>query len=220
MANEQIERVRALVEQNKLSMKTVSLAAGLGETFVRDMLKRDREPSIENYRKVMDAIARLTGRVPLEEAQDLSPADVEPINRYSLPKDIDVLGAAAASEMGRGSFHFSMDPIDRVTRPPGLIGVKGVYAAYVENDSMWPMYSPGQLVFVSRARAPAPGDAVVIQFPGEVEGDASGFIKLLQRRTAEWVECKQFNPEGPVKYRNTKGLILHRVYTNNELFGI
>ncbi len=220
MASEQIERVRTLIESNKLKMKAVSVAADLGDTFVRDMIVREREPSAENYRKVIDAIARLTGRVPLEQTQGISPADVEPINRLALPRDIDVLGAAAGSEAGRGSFHFSMDPIDRVTRPPGLIGVKGVYAAYVENDSMWPMYAPGQLVFVSRVRAPAPGDAVVIQFPGEVEGDESGFIKLLQRRTAEWVECKQFNPEGPVKYRNVKGLTLHRVFTNNELFGI
>lgn len=220
MASNQIDQVRSLVEGNKLSMKAVSKAAGLGDTFVRDMIKREREPSAENFRKVMDAIARLTGRVPLDTVQELAPADVEQINRHALPKDIAVLGAAAGSEPGRGSFHFSLDPIDTVTRPPGLIGVTGVYAVYVENSSMYPMYKDGDLVFVSRVRPPAPGDAVVIQYPGEVEGEETGFIKILVRRTADWIECKQFDPPSPVKYRNVRGLTLHRVYTNNELFGI
>lgn len=221
MASEQVEQVRALVEGQKLNMKAVSLAAGLGETFVRDMLKRDREPSAENFRKVMEAISRLTGRVPLDPVGEVVPADVEHVPGAHLPKDIDVLGAAAGSELGRGSFHFSTDAIDRVSRPPGLIGVKGVYAAYVENDSMYPMYSSGDLVFANNFRPPRPGDPVIIQYPGEVEGDeVGGFIKILVRRTAEWVECKQFNPEGSIKFRNHPRLQLHRVYTNNELFGI
>ena len=115
----------------------------------------------------------------------------------------------------------SMDASDRVARPPGLIGVKGVFAVYVENDSMYPMYSGGDLVFANNFRPPRPGDPVIIQYPGEVDGDeVGGFIKILVRRTADWVECKQFNPPGTVKFRNHPRLQLHRVYTNNELFGI
>lgn len=222
MASEQVEQVRKLVEGGKLNMKAVSIAAGLGETFVRDMLKRDREPSADNLRKVLDAIARLTGRVPLDvqAASEVSASDHEGIHRTLLPRDVDVLGGAAGSDFDRGSFHFSMDPIDNVARPPGLVGINGVYAVYVENDSMYPMYKSGDLVFVNRLRPPAPGDTVVIQYPGEVESDFSGFIKVLVRRSSDWIECRQFNPEGPVKYRNVKGLTLHRVYTNNELFGI
>ncbi len=221
MASERAQQVEKLLEDHGLSMKAVSLAAGLGETFVRDMIKRDREPSAENFQKVMDAIARLAGRVPLDRAPDVTPANVEPVPRALLARDVDVLGAAAGSEIGRGSFHFSLDPIDRVARPPGLVGVKGVYAVFVENDSMYPMYSSGDLVFANSLRPPRPGDPVVIQYPGEAEGDeVSGFLKILVRRTADWIECKQFNPPGPIKYRNHPGLQLHRVYTNNELFGI
>jgi SOS-response transcriptional repressor LexA len=221
MASEHIERVRTLVEEHKLNMKAVSLAAGLGETFVRDMIKREREPSKENFDKVMDAIARVIGRIPLDPVKEVSPADIEPINRPTLSRDIDVVAAVAGSDHGNGSFRFSMDPIDKVARPPGLAGAKGVYSAYVENDSMWPMYSAGDLVFVSSIRPPRPGDAVVIQNPGDVEGqEAAGFIKILVRRTADWIECKQFNPPGPIKFRNRPDLVMHRVYTNNELFGI
>lgn len=221
MASEHIEQVRELVEAHKLNMKAVSAAAGLGETFVRDMIKRGREPSAENFRKVMDAISRLTGRIPLDPVREVVPAEVDHVPRSLLVRDVAVLGAAAGSEMGRGSFHFSMDAIDQVARPPGLVGVKGVYAAFVENDSMYPMYSEGDLVFASNFRPPRPGDVVIIQYPGEVEGDnVAGFIKILKRRTAEWIECEQFNPKGDVKFRNHPRLLLHRVYTNNELYGL
>ena len=221
MASDYVLKVKELVEAHKLNMKAISLAAGMGETFVRDMIKRDREPSKENYEKVMDAIARLTGRIPLEPVREVSAANIDPISRPSLTRDIDVVAAVAGSDPGRGSFKFSMDPIDKVARPPGLVGVNGVYSAYVENDSMWPMYSSGDLVFVSSVRPPRPGDAVVIQNPGDVEGDdPAGFIKILVRRTGDWVECKQFNPPGMIKFRNRPDLVLHRVYTNNELFGI
>ncbi|WP_449395550.1 LexA family transcriptional regulator [Devosia riboflavina] len=221
MASEQVERVKQLVESQKLNMKAISLAAGLGETFVRDMIKRDREPSAENLQRVMDAIARIGGRVPLDPVREVTPADIEPINRATLNRDIDVLGAAAGSEIGRGSFQFSLDPIDRVARPPGLVGVKNVYSVYVENDSMYPMYNDGDLVFANSTRPPRPGDAVIIQNPGDVEGDGvGGFIKILVRRTADWIECKQFNPPATLKFRNRPDLKLHRVYTNNELFGI
>jgi SOS-response transcriptional repressor LexA len=39
-----------------LSMKVASLEAGLGETFVRDALKRDKEPTFSNLQKVRQVI--------------------------------------------------------------------------------------------------------------------------------------------------------------------
>lgn len=221
MLNDDVERVRTLLKAHKLPMKTVSLAAGLNETFVRDMLERGRSPSNENYKAVMDAIGRLTGRVALEpQPTEVVPADIEQLKRDHRLLDIEVMGGAAASEIGRGSFRFSMDPIDRVARPAGLVGAKGVYAVYVENDSMYPKYDPGDLVYVSKHRPPAPGDVIVIQNPGEDETDFSGFIKILVRRTADWIETRQLNPEGPVKFRNRPDLVIHRVYTVNELYGV
>lgn len=220
MADDWREQIETLLQNHNLNMKAVSLAAGRGETFVRDILKRDRTPSTENLRLVMDAIARLSGRVPLDPATDVQPADVPPIGR-TISRDIEVLGSAAGSDIGRGSFRFSMEPIDRVGRPPGLVGAKGVYAVYVENDSMSPKYDPGDLVYVSQHRPAAPGDVVIVQnFGPDDEQDFSGFIKILVRKTADWIETRQLNPAGPVKFRNHKNLLVHRVYTNNELYGI
>lgn len=40
------------IHAKNLSMKEVSLRAGLGETWVRDALKRDKEPTVKNLEKV------------------------------------------------------------------------------------------------------------------------------------------------------------------------
>ena len=50
------ERIRAAIDAKGTSMKAVSLKAGKGETFVRDMLERDRAPSIDNLRSVANAL--------------------------------------------------------------------------------------------------------------------------------------------------------------------
>lgn len=52
------KRLKQALDDKGLTMKAASLAAGKGETFVRDMLERDRAPSIENF----IALARIVGR--------------------------------------------------------------------------------------------------------------------------------------------------------------
>jgi transcriptional regulator with XRE-family HTH domain len=45
-------RLEQAMRELGLTMKSLSLKAGLGETFVRDALKRGRKPSIENFKKL------------------------------------------------------------------------------------------------------------------------------------------------------------------------
>ena len=53
MANEMWkDRLQARLLETQHSMKSLSLAAGLGETGVRDMLKRTQSPSIDAMAKV------------------------------------------------------------------------------------------------------------------------------------------------------------------------
>src|SRR4051812_47823150 len=51
-------RLKKALEDNGLTMKAASIAAGKGETFVRDMLERDRAPSIDNF----ISIAKIVGK--------------------------------------------------------------------------------------------------------------------------------------------------------------
>lgn len=65
-------RVEARIDEVSTNMKAVSLKAGLGETFVRDMLKRGRAPGPDALAKIAAAldtsVAWLTGETSNGEA--------------------------------------------------------------------------------------------------------------------------------------------------------
>lgn len=67
MTDDWKKRLEGLIEAKGHNMKSLSLEAGLGETYVRDILKRSREPGIEK----LQALARVLD-VPLMAI--LSPA--------------------------------------------------------------------------------------------------------------------------------------------------
>ncbi len=222
MVDDWRSKMLAELDAHGLTMKAVSQRADLGDTFVRDMLKRGREPSAENLAAVRRAIAELlenAGPVARPSAE-VRPASVSFPPVSSLPKDVPVMGTAAASAIGRGAFTLFHDPVDYVTRPPGLLSAKGVYALFVENDSMLPRYEHGELVYVNPFRPVAVGDYVVIQEPApNSDNEFNAFIKQLVRRSAEWVETKQLNPPADLKFKNVPTLRVHKVMTWADLFG-
>lgn len=218
---DRIARIRSLLEEHSLNMKAVSLAAGKGETFVRDMLKRGRDPSASNLDAVESAIERLLGRVPLTPvAPEVREADAAPapFNKFTLAKDVEVMGTVAGSGISKGAFRITSDPVDIVLRPPGLENVKGLYALYVEGDSMSPKYEPGDLIYVNPHRPARPGDVVVVQDPLADGDDFEGYVKILVRKTADWLFTRQLNPDDELKFKVTPALRVHRVYTTAELF--
>jgi transcriptional regulator with XRE-family HTH domain len=145
-------RLRTLLDERGMPMKSASLAAGLGETFVRDILERNRRPSAEN----LAALARVLGTTVSgllgdEEARPSADAaapsgfreaEAEP---YDLGETNDIDRAIAAFKAGR-----VMDAWRLRTSALDLAG-----------------YRPGDIVLVSPHVPPAPGDAVVAQTEAE-----------------------------------------------------
>ena len=81
------KRLETAMEARGFSMKSLSLAAGLGETFVRDALKRDRRPTVDKLGKLADALG-----VPLaslvSDADALSGEEAELVERFrSIPPE-------------------------------------------------------------------------------------------------------------------------------------
>jgi hypothetical protein len=68
------ERIRTAIENKNTSMKAVSLKADKGETFVRDMLDRNRAPSIDN----LNAVAQALDMTLIELLSDKPIPQVEP----------------------------------------------------------------------------------------------------------------------------------------------
>lgn len=73
--NDWRKRLRDLMAARSLTMKDLSLAAGQGATYVRDVLERQRSPSIDNFVAMANALnvdpgSLLTGRPAPESRPD------------------------------------------------------------------------------------------------------------------------------------------------------
>lgn len=160
------------------------------------------------------------GAIPLPAHTELRPAPVPAPNGVGLPRDMPVLGTAAGSEDGNGSFQLTTDVIDYVRRPAGLAGAKDAYALYVEGESMAPRFEPGDLVFIHPHRKPQPGDYVIIQQADTVSGELRAFIKRLVKITGTTIRVTQFNPEATLDFIIRPGTRVHKVITDGELYGV
>ncbi|MCA1653395.1 MAG: helix-turn-helix transcriptional regulator [Sphingomicrobium sp.] len=97
------------------------------------------------------------------------------------------------TELGRSEI------LDHLPRPPSLAGDREAYAMTIVGDSMWPRFRPSRRVIVSPRSPVAIGDDVVVQLVGSGEDGerptVSVLIKEYVRRTAAFVELRQFNPD-------------------------
>ena len=86
--------------------------------------------------------------------------------------------------------------LDHLPRPASLTGDPGAYALTVVGDSMWPRFRPGRRIAVSPKAPVAIGDDVVVALRSDQStGAITALLKELVRRTASFVELRQFNPD-------------------------
>jgi hypothetical protein len=155
-------RLRALLEERDMPMKTASLSAGLGETFVRDVLERNRKPSVENLaalaRVLGTTVSYLLGDVDARASEATSPSGFgeEEAEPYGPGGASDIDRAIAAFKAGR-----TMDAWRLRTPALDLAG-----------------YRPGDIVLVSSQVSPVPGDAVVAQTEAERPEDVRTVWRL------------------------------------------
>ena len=159
----------------------------------------------------------IAGNLPEEPPE--APAEDMAIYRQKMPLDIPVKGVAVGGDDADFSFNGSIS--EYVRRPPGLTRSNGVYAVHVVSDSMSPKFEPNDLLYVSSMRPPATGDYVVVEMKEPQEGiPGKGFIKRLVKRGAVKLVLHQFNPDCDIEVEMDEVLHIHRVFTNNELFGV
>lgn len=148
----------------------------------------------------------------------------DPANsRPELPR-IPVVGSA----MGIGSFdpeqHVELTELDMaevldwVVRPESVAADKRAYAVTIVGDSMWPRFRPGRRVIVSPRAPVAIGDDVIVQLRGGADGGAeyqdrvtTVLIKELARRSATYIELRQFNPDVTFKVSADQVAAVHKV---------
>jgi phage repressor protein C with HTH and peptisase S24 domain len=106
------------------------------------------------------------------------------------------------------------DVLDYLAKPEALAGDPGAYALTIVGNSMVPRFKPGERVAVSPRAIVGIGDDVIVQLRGgEGEGERIKMvlIKELVRRTASYVELRQFNPDTVFRVEAKRVAAMHKV---------
>lgn len=141
-------RVQERLDATGLDMKAASVAAGHGETFVRDMLKRDREPSaskLQDLAKVLGvSLAYLSGETDATDQDGVeSTFDLITVNEYDVRLSAGG-GFVIDEENVKGVWRFSRSYlVDELRLNPRTLGV-----VEVQGDSMYPTLWAGDRVIV------------------------------------------------------------------------
>jgi phage repressor protein C with HTH and peptisase S24 domain len=207
-------RIGLAIERRGSSQSAVAKHFGITQSAVNQWIAKDKAPRSER----LAALARLLGielpwllsgegrmasDLPAESAGALSPdlSITSPVHKSevvfagprggSRVRDLPVYGAA---EGGDGVMILDSDPIEYVERTPELQEVKGAYAVYVLNDSMFPAYEPGDKVHIHPGKPIAPGKDVLFMRE-EKDGTRHALIKRLVRVSDKSWKVRQFNPD-------------------------
>lgn len=137
---------------------------------------------------------------------------------------IPVLGSAIGMSSFDPERHIELMEIDEgevldyIRRPLSLSGDKDAYALTVVGDSMWPRFRPGRRVIVSPRASVSIGDDVIVQLKGSEAQTALNrdavtavLIKELVRRSASYIELRQFNPHETFQVPMNQVATIHRV---------
>jgi len=245
---DEIEWIREGLKKPGKTKSGLAQALGRAPSAVSALLKGERVlkareiPKIEQYLEVKapkeliseavysvlrsrnpdEAPARARGDDLEEPNVDLSKAEPVPANqRFGGPRDVPVYGTAVGGGDEDGDFRFNGEQIDMAPRPPGIANRKDVFCLYVENDSMFPKFEPGERLYVDPHRKPRQGEYVVVELHGESEGEpGKGYIKRLVKQTPTRLVVSQFNPPKELEFEADRVKRLLRVIPTDELLGV
>lgn len=104
--------------------------------------------------------------------------------------------------------------VERIRRPDSVAGDRDAYALTIVGDSMWPRFRPGRRVIVSPKAPVAIGDDVVVQLRSSEDSEQKivrVLIKEMLRRTANFVELRQFNPDVSFRVEASEIAVIHKI---------
>ncbi len=126
-----ITQIRAAIEREMeakgFSRRSLSTAAGLSQTAVRDLLDRTENPGIGTLHKIAEAL-----QIPFESINGA--------------EQVPLLGEVGAG----GSVSYFKDDHDPAFAPRPPLAPGPLMALLVKGESMLPKYEPGDVVYVRR----------------------------------------------------------------------
>ncbi len=188
--------IDALAARYGLSVSGLAKGAGLDSTTFNKSKRvtptgKERWPSTESLAKVLESTGASLDEFfsLMHKAGEHNGAFVRPIPLIGMTQ------AGAGGFFDDGGFPTG-GGWDQISIPD--IRDDNAYALEVIGDSMEPLYREGDLLVVSPGAEVRRGDRVVVKtYDGEVTA------KMLERKTAQWIELASMNPS----YPNRKMLI-------------
>lgn len=237
------EKLIALRKRSGLSMEKVAKAMGLAG---RSSVQRLFDASIDQLDlgdaiKLADAMAGL-GVPPIERQEILSLTGLTQLieavpngqlapKYMDLPRDVPVYFTAmgtyrSADDDSQAIEQAFIDPsetLDHFERPPGYLTRGGLYGVYIQGDSMEPRWESGDPCYADPKKTPHIGDDVIVYLVrgiGEEQEMAAVLIKRLVKRSAGFIELRQFNPDITFRVETRHIQAIHRVIPRRELLTV
>lgn len=238
MAKTMGEKLAAIRAQSGLSLEKLAKASGYkGRSSIQRMFEPEYDPPYlsrdlaENLAKGFDGTGVNRGDIMALAGIPATNAAVQKFEGGSgvtLPHNLPIYGTALGAPRefnGHAVEQTTLNQgeiIDYARRPTVLNGQVGAYGLYVQGESMFPRFNDGDLIFVSSGgRPPRIGDDVVVYMRDQEDDDgkrASGvLVKRLARRTADFYELQQFNPDISFKIEARRVVKVDRVIPWGEL---
>jgi len=169
-----VEGLLRVMAARKLKASPLSKAAGLGESFIRDLASNpDSSPKISNAQKLADTLGL--------SIDDIIAAGTTYTDHRSPIAVVGHVGAGArvplADSYAKGDGHY------HVVCPP-QISPKGLACVEICGSSMEPAYLDGDLLFYSRPAMGVPSEAVGVRCIVE-DADGMAWVKLVRRRDGQ-----------------------------------
>jgi len=199
--------IRKLRRDKGMSMEALALELGITAPTINKIEKSQMRLTD----KYLSSIANALG-VSISALLNETPSEDTAASQKAMP----VYGLAAASI--RGAFTMTTDPVEWVTAPPALTGVRDAYALIVTGNSMEPRYYAGDIVFINPNRPARLGDHVVIQ--EALNGGIAASIKRFEKQTETELITTQYNPLTVIRFKRDLITAVHRVLTSNELLNL
>ena len=216
--------IRSARKQRGKVMREISEHLGTDVAAVGNWESGRNLPSTKNLLKLaeylnVDATALSRGEVVLLD--DVLPSDAEAVTDLGTPSlgpaDVELLGLTVGGD--DGDFSFNGEVAGYVRRPPGIAGLRKVFALHILSTSMVPRYDPGELIYVG-GRDPIPGDHVVIEmFPEEGAKAGKSYVKKLVERSSKAIVVEQYNPPKTITFNPYEVKHVWRVIPTRELLG-
>lgn len=213
-------RIREFRKGRGFTMMELAAELGVSQPAISQW-ETGKEPpgreSLKNLSKALSvSVATLLGEA---EAAQGSFGALQSAGVTSMPVDVPVYGTAVGG--AGGDFSFNGQVVDYVRRPPGVMKLRSMYALWVIGDSMSPWNKHGDLIYVTPARPPVPGDHVVIELAGVAENEpGTAMVKLLAGKTATQLKLKQYNPEREFSLPLSQVKSVHKVLSLRDLLGV